>query len=88
MKSDARRHVVGKGPVGRTNENLKVRMRRRTKKFPSAGLDLVPADAVEPSVLVGATAEWENERRRQAMTVFALTRRLQSCDQIHSPSSR
>src|SRR5215207_8624543 len=80
MVRNAGCRVVGKTFVSGANQDFEIGIDRRAETGSCAWPDLVPADAIEPANLVGATADRQDHGGRKPVEVVAIGRELQAFD--------
>ncbi len=83
MVGHAGRREPGKSFKGGLSKAPEIGIIRRLEGGARAQLDLVPINAIEPAVLIGATTDRQDDRRRQSAVIAPMSRELQRFDQLH-----
>jgi hypothetical protein len=75
--------MVGKPAILGADQNLETGIGARAENDARYRPDLMPFDAVQPAILVGARGRGQDDGHQQAARFAALDRRFQAIDEFH-----
>ena len=74
---------VGKSFISGSNQAREIGISSHAKECPRSRPDLVPFHAVEPAILVRATANRQDHGGWRQAILISICRELEACDQFH-----